>query len=59
MWEIMHNLRYKVLISSDPVLFEVATRNYETDVLDYLSEIVEREVSRHSLGSVSERQRLV
>jgi hypothetical protein len=55
MWEIMRNLRYKVLISSDPVLFKVATRNYETDVLHHLSELVEREVSRYSLGSVSER----
>jgi hypothetical protein len=57
-WGIMRNLRYKVLISSDPVLFGVATRNYETNILDHLSEIVEREVSRHSLGSFSERYRL-
>jgi hypothetical protein len=57
-WENVHDLRCDALTSSDPMLFRVTTREYETDVLDLLSEIVNKELGRHSFGYVIERYRL-
>jgi hypothetical protein len=58
-WEDVRGFSSDALVSCDPVLFGVTTREYETDVLDLLSEIVEEEVSRHSFDYVAQRYRLV
>jgi hypothetical protein len=58
-WEDVRGFSSDALVSCDPVLFGVTTREYETDVLDLLSEIVEEEVSRHFFDHVAQRYRLV
>lgn len=57
--EKIRGLDCDALTSSDPILFRVRTREYGTDVLDLLSEIVDIEYKRHSLGHVIGRYTLV
>jgi hypothetical protein len=58
-WEDVRGFGSDALVSCDPVLFGVTTREHETDVLDLLSEIVEGEVSRHSFDFVAQNYRFV
>jgi hypothetical protein len=59
LWEKLHGLDCHALISSDPILFRVRTRESETDILKTLSEIVDRENQRHSFDYVIGRYNLV
>jgi hypothetical protein len=58
-WEDVRGFSSDALVSCDPVLFGVTTREHEIDVLDLLSEIVEGEVSRHSFDFVAQNYRFV
>ena len=58
-WDNVRDLDCEALLSAHPALFHVRTREYGTDILSLLSDIVDGELKRHSLGYVSERYKVV
>jgi hypothetical protein len=58
LWEKLHGLDCHALTSSDRILFHLRTREYETDILEILFEILDRENRRHSFGCVIARHQL-
>jgi len=58
-WDNVRDLCCDALTSSYPVLFHVRTREYGTDILGLLLDIVDGELKRHSFGYVYERYKVV
>lgn len=58
-WDDVRDLCCEALLSSHPVLFHVGTREYGTDILSLLLDIVDGELKRHSFGYVCERYKVV